>query len=141
MKPKFAKSLFVFAALTALGKSTLCACECAKSSTLDKYKSAAVVFVGKVVEVKTVKIVKNEFNGSTQTTFQVIEMLKGKMRKQIGVTACFGFDCCLDKFKIGETVLVYANGEKGKYGTGICSGTTRDPSPETLDQLRQAKIK
>lgn len=141
MKARLAKSLFVFVALTTFGKSDLWACECAKLSTLDKYKSATVVFIGKVIEVKTTKVVKNEFNGQAQITFEVIEMLKGKMLKQEKLTACFGFDCCLDKFKIGETVLVYANGEKGKYRTGMCSGTTRSPSPETLDQLRQAKMK
>jgi hypothetical protein len=139
MKIKLAKSLVIFAVLTTLGKSNLLACECEKLSILAKYQSATVVFIGKVIDVKTVKAVMNEFNGKAQTAFQVIEMLKGKTRKQIKVTSCFGFDCCLDKFQVGETVLVFAGGKKGKYGTGMCSGTTRSPTPETLDQLRQAK--
>lgn len=110
---------FAVAVLILGGASSVFACICGKASTCELFNHSDTIFVGKAirVEVGTSGSLKTE-----TTVFEITEMLAGEKVRSISVKNKWGFSCDTE-FAVGESYLVFANGNKTDgFGTGFCSG-------------------
>lgn len=131
--------IFLFALLFSLGSAAqVFACSCvANIKPCERYTSAAAIFVGKAVSVKTVGNTENPFAVTEFTTFEIEEIISGTKTKQIVVQNRFASSCDVS-FTKGEKYLIFANGnEKEGFGTNMCSGNKLfSDSQDLLDELR-----
>jgi hypothetical protein len=134
MKYKFLfLSLFLMLLLGAFQQ--IFACSCVRNiSTCQRLGYSDVIFIGKVVDVKTES---GDASAIESTVFEVEEMFLGAKKEQIIVRNKSGTSCDTE-FATGETYVVFANGDEKKgFGTGYCSGNTLiSDAAEILDDLR-----
>jgi hypothetical protein len=90
-----------------------------------EFQNSSSVFVGKVIDVKKVKIKsasKSETDHIYKVKFEVEKSWKTNTPKEIVVTEGSG---CILGFKEGEQYLVYASFSKGILWTSFCSRTRK----------------
>lgn len=132
----FMFAAFVIGFILLLGNIvSVFACMCGKAATCERYNFSKTIFVGKAVGVE--KVDKGGFETET-TVFEISEMFSGERTKSIRVRNKSGFSCDVD-FTIGETYLVFANGDKrDSFGTGFCSGNMPlQYAAEQISELRK----
>lgn len=99
------------------------ACKCAGRPVWMKVSESDVVFIGKVLSVRSVE---NETTGdehTRQARFQVETCFKGDKQSEIIVGT--SLTTCGIWFGVGERYLVFARavGKENRFFTGVCSGT------------------
>lgn len=126
------------------------ACSCMeKSSVCNAYGDAKAVFVGKVIEGRSVEHMSDLINARTKDltfTFSVSRGFIGANADQtIEVHTGFGFGDCGIPFEKGEEYLVYAyqSADSKALSTGICTRTTHisraDEDISGLEALYKSK--
>ena len=94
-------------------------------TAFEELQNSTSVFVGKVIEVKKVKIkpaYKGDFDYNYEVKFEVEKSWKKDTPKEIVVTEGSG---CILGFKEGEEYLVYASLSKGILWETYCSRTRK----------------
>ena len=99
------------------------ACSCREFTKEEAYQDADVVFLGTVEQFEANKhpSVWN-FTGRT-AQFRVEKVWKGTVKPLLKVRTGFGGGDCGYDFEVGKPYLVFAQGSKPPYYTGMCSGT------------------
>jgi hypothetical protein len=114
MKRTFRITAFAMALLFSTSHAE--ACKCGKESFSVKFDNASLVFLGTTT---------SDANGKYQ--FKIKKVWKGRIGEDDIVHTT---EDCGYHFYPKTDYVVFANSEKGKFSTGMCSGST--PSTPTL---------
>lgn len=129
LKSGLVVSLALLVLLTAATEIFSCFCR-EKSSVCNAYGDARAVFIGKVVEGKSIERMSDMLKAGTNDltfSFKVSRGFIGATADQtIDVHTGFGFGDCGFPFEKGEEYIVYAYqyGDSKDLSTGICTRTT-----------------
>ncbi|HVQ36803.1 MAG TPA: carboxypeptidase-like regulatory domain-containing protein, partial [Pyrinomonadaceae bacterium] len=101
-----------------------CSCVFGGGAVCEDYWKASAVFVGTVIESKTVTVKHGEYYQQERLVrFSIDEPFRGAEGPQIEVTTGLGGGDCGIGFKQSQQYLVYASSFEGKLYTGICMRT------------------
>src|ERR1043166_6586500 len=124
-KMKFSSSAIVIPLailIVELLSAGLSVARCRVAPVPERFRNARAVFTGKVIRI--------EAGGrEEQVRLRIIKSWKGP-RKGVVVIANLRHPEA-SRFEEGRSYLVFAGGERGKYWTGICSGTLNVESAES----------
>src|SRR6267378_6842825 len=103
-----------------------CDCQFGGGAVCQDYWTASAVFVGTVIESKTVNIKRGEFEEQERLVrFSLDEPFRGVEGAQVEVMTGMGGGDCGIAFTQTQQYLVYASLFEGKFYTGICMRTKR----------------
>jgi hypothetical protein len=136
-KMKFSSSTIVIPLailIVELLSAGLTEAKCRVAPVPERFRNARAVFTGKVMGI--------EPGGREEgVRLKIIKSWKGPRKGEVIVSNLKHPEA--SRFEEGRSYLVFAGGERGKYWTGICSGTLNVESAESamqeLDQLRGRK--
>ncbi len=119
------------------------ACECIAYGTpiCALYWRSDAVFVGKVVDIRPIKVRPDNTYTYVTATFRVDESFRGASGPRIEVSVASN-TLCEPKFKKGKRYVVYAtlHRETNQLFTGMCTGTgLADDIDDELKELRKLK--
>lgn len=123
---KVFRTVGLFFALILLSGEEAYACDCqfGGGAVCQDYWKASAVFVGTVIESKTVKIKRGEYEQQQRLVrFSLDEPFRGVEGAQVEVMTGMGDGDCGIAFKQTQQYLVYASSFEGKLYTGICMRT------------------
>lgn len=111
------------AILSLFATNPVFACSCKQPPhPLVALQNSDAVFAGKVIDIKIPDNVMSSADPMS-VTFAVNQTWKGHTQKTINVSTEVSSASCGYEFQIGETYLVYANGQDSLH-TSLCSRTT-----------------
>jgi hypothetical protein len=122
---------------------TVSACTCATpfgksdKELVDSAKGYAnTVFVGRVIRIVKARNHQGVPMGGYKAVFEVTEIWKGALKKQIRIS--FSDQCCLCDFSFskGKEYLVYASGDSTMLRASVC-GRTKEINDSQLKVDRQ----
>jgi hypothetical protein len=119
-------NLVVVLGLMLLSPRAAHGCDCAfgGSAVCQDYWTASAVFVGTVIEVKTVNTKREDYEQQQRlVSFSLDEPFRGVEGAQVEVLTGMGGGDCGIAFKQSQQYLVYASLFEGKLYTGICMRT------------------
>lgn len=135
-------------AIICLVFSAVCwACSCANFERPCELLSHDVAFVGRVVETTPIKRTTDKFSYTVgySMRFSVEESLRGELGTEAIVETGSGGGDCGTPLDPGGRYLIFAyKNEKGKLGTGVCSGNQHlegGPEDEQVLQYFRAVVK
>lgn len=124
-------SVFLAVALLTIAATEVVACSCGqKSSVCNAFGDAKAVFIGKVVEGKSVERMSDMLKAGTRDLTFRFKVTRGfvgaKADQTVDIHTGFGFGDCGFPFEKGEEYIVYAyqSGDSKELSTGICTRTT-----------------
>lgn len=122
-------------ALLALFAAEATACSCAGELVpCQAYGQASAVFVGTVIEIRTIKLKKDKYERQERTVRLSIDSpFRGVEGAEVEVHTGFGDADCGFGFVQTQQYLVYAYEHEGKLSTGICTRTR--PIARAADDL------
>ena len=120
------------------------ACQCREygTPTCAEFWRSDAVFVGRVLDIKPIKIKPDNVYTYLMVNFSVEESFRGVSGPRVGVGTATTM--CDTKFKKGKRYLVYAGLDDGtnQLFTGMCTGTTLAVDiDESLQELRKLKLR
>ena len=140
----FTTSLFAF--FTVLSASSVLACSCVpqgsqsiETQVKEAYTNSTAVFVGEVVEV-----IEKPDVYITEVKFKDVKSWKNEFKDAVSITTGRGGGDCGYEFEVGKKYLVYADGDKNKLSTNICTRTSAFESNKDvafLNKMKKSKIK
>jgi hypothetical protein len=132
----------LFALMLAIaGQAYPCDCQFGGSAVCQDYWKASAVFVGTVIESKTVSIKRGEYQVQQRLVrFSLDEPFRGVEGAQVEVMTGMGGGDCGIGFTQTQQYLVYASSFEGKLYTGICMRTKRiSAAAADLEYMRGLK--
>ena len=114
--------------LLLVGFVEVCACDCqfGGGAVCQDYWKASAVFVGTVIDSKTVSIKRDNYEEQGRLVrFSLDEAFRGVQGAQVEVMTGMGGGDCGIGFVQSQPYLVYANSFEGKLHTGICMRTKK----------------
>ncbi|MFS0864479.1 hypothetical protein [Fredinandcohnia sp. 179-A 10B2 NHS] len=101
------------------------ACSCAMPGSVEEeLKQKTAVFSGKVIDInRSSNVLLQSSSEPVEVLFEVNEVWKGSNKSQVIVHTGLDSASCGFEFKSKKEYIVYAYGENGDLGTGICERT------------------
>ncbi len=134
-------TIFFFAFITVLSVINALACSCVpqESESIEKqvkeaYTNSTAVFVGEVVEV-----IEKPDTFNTEVKFKNVKSWKNEFKDTVSITTGRGGGDCGYEFEVGKKYLVYADGDKNKLSTNICTRTSAFESNKDVAFLNKIK--
>jgi len=134
-------TIFFFAFFTVLNASNVFACSCVpqgdesiEPQVKEAYTNSTAVFVGEVVEV-----IQKPDTFITEVKFKVLKSWKNEFKDTASITTGRGGGDCGYEFEVGKRYLVYADGDKNKLRTNICTRTSAFESNKDVAFLNKIK--
>ena len=137
-------TILLFAFFIVLSASDIFACSCVpqgnesiETQVKEAYTNSTAIFVGEVVEV-----IEKPNTFITQVKFKNVKSWKVEFKDAISITTGRGGGDCGYNFEVGKKYLVYADGDKNKLRTNICTRTSAFESNEDiafLDKIKKIK--
>ncbi len=135
---------FLFAFFTVLSASSVLACSCVpqgsqsiETQVKEAYTNSTAVFVGEVVEV-----IEKPDVYITEVKFKDVKSWKNEFKDAVVIKTGRGGGDCGYEFEVGKKYLVYADGDKNKLSTNICTRTSAFESNKDvafLDKIKKIK--
>jgi hypothetical protein len=132
---------FLFAFFTVLSASSVLACSCVpqgsqsiETQVKEAYTNSTAVFVGEVVEV-----IEKPDVYITEVKFKDVKSWKNEFKDAVSITTGRGGGDCGYEFEVGKKYLVYADGDKNKLSTNICTRTSAFESNKDVAFLNKIK--
>jgi len=132
---------FLFAFFTVLSASSVLACSCVpqgsqsiETQVKEAYTNSTAVFVGEVVEV-----IEKPDVYITEVKFKDVKSWKNEFKDAVVIKTGRGGGDCGYEFEVGKKYLVYADGDKNKLRTNICTRTSAFESNKDVAFLNKMK--
>jgi hypothetical protein len=125
---RFLKGILLFLLLVpvllSLFPQPASACSCAMPGSVEEeLKQKTAVFSGKVIDINRSSNVFLQSSEPVQVLFEVNEVWKGSNKSQVIVHTGSDSASCGFEFELNKEYIVYAYGENGDLGTGLCERT------------------
>jgi len=134
-------TILFFTFFNILNASNILACSCVPlgSESIEEqvklaYTNSTAVFVGEVVEV-----IRKPNAYSVEVKFEIVKSWKNEFKDAVSITTGLGGGDCGYEFEVGKKYLVYADGEKNKLRTNICTRTSASESNKDIAFLNKVK--
>lgn len=141
MKVVFNLALLLAFAFLGAARADACQCMFGGGAVCQDYWTAAAVFVGTVVDIKTVTVKRENYDQRQRLVrFTLEEPFRGVAGAEVEVLTGMGGGDCGIEFKAVQRYLVYATLFEGKLFTGICMRTKPiESAAEDLKYMRGLK--
>jgi len=134
-------TIFLFVFFTVLNASNVLACSCVpqgsesiETQVKEAYTNSKAIFSGEVIEV-----IKKPDVYFVEVKFKLDKSWKNEFKDTVSITTGRGGGDCGYEFEVGKKYLVYADGDKNKLRTNICTRTSAFESNKDVAFLNKMK--